>query len=104
MGYELPSYEYHPSQFRKFSSEKKVFSLSKVIESELKGENEDEYCRMPEILSKLHADISKCWSIIVDESSNSSAIVKLLRKNTMTGGGKVSIYFHCQDTIDYDDS
>jgi len=101
---ELPSNDYKLSQFRNFSTEEKIPPLSNVIERELKDENDFEICPMPKHLSELHTDISKSWSINVEDSSRSSAIVKLLRNDSMDGGGIVSLYFHCQDTIDYDNS
>jgi len=100
---ELPSYDFKFSQLRNFSSEEEVPLLSKVIERELKDEDELGNCQMPEHLSELHADISRFWSITIDNSSNFSAAVKLIQKRSMIGGGKVSLFFHCQDTIDYDD-
>jgi len=101
---ELPSDDFKFSQLRNFSSEEEIPLLSKVIERELNDEDEVGNCQMPEHLSELHADISRFWSITIDNSSNFSATVKLIQKRSMIGGGKVSLLFHCQDTIDYDDA
>lgn len=90
-------------QLRKFSSEQDISTLIKNLEREINAENEVGNCNMPEHLSELYAIVSNSWSILVDDSSSSSATVKLVKKEPMNGGGKVSIVFHCQDTIDFEE-
>jgi complement component 1 Q subcomponent-binding protein len=72
--------------------------LSDILAREMAEEEESGSAEMTSDLEELHQEVSKAWTILDDKDSGT---VKMVRK----GAHKVSIVFHCQDSIevDYDD-
>jgi len=78
--------------------------LSTLINREMSEEKQNSI--IPEELAQLKSQVSENW-IIVDESGGdggleTGATIKMFKKDSISGGGKVAITFHCQDTIDGD--
>jgi hypothetical protein len=69
--------------------------VSELLQRELDEEMEVGSTEMPKDLQKLQKKISENWTIIDD---NVSGTVKLVSKGTASP--KVSIVFHCQDTLE----
>jgi hypothetical protein len=69
--------------------------VSALLQRELDEEMETGSTEMPQDLKKLQKKISENWTIIDD---NISGTVKLVSKGTASP--KVSIVFHCQDTLE----
>lgn len=58
---------------------------------------------IPEDLADLKSSISDKWTIVEGDSTaatKSGATIKMYRKDATPNGSKVSLTFHCQDTID----
>ena len=79
-------------------------SLSDLIQREIADESQNELNEMPSHLSDLHKQISSNWTIVDGSSvgSNSGAVVNMYKKEALENGAKVTVSFHCQDTMDLD--
>lgn len=79
--------------------------LSDLLARELSEEEENESASMPPELVELKAQIESDWRIVegMGSSEDDGATVKLFSKNA-SGGGKVSVVFHCQDTVENEGS
>jgi hypothetical protein len=85
----------------------KAFSTSSLVESiqfELAEEATNGLNGMPDELSDLHSKIALDWTIVDSSSvgSNSGALVNMYKKEPLENGAKVTISFHCQDTMEMD--
>ena len=79
-------------------------SLSDLIQREIADESQNELNEMPSHLSDLHKQISSNWTIVDGSSvgSNSGAVVNMYKKEALENGAKVTVSFHCQDTMELD--
>lgn len=64
------------------------------MDREIEDERESDTVAMPEVLSDLMAKVEERWRVV-----GSGATIKLFKKDNAPGGAKVSITFHCQDTM-----
>lgn len=82
---------------RSFSSGA-AYDLAAIIERELSEEEEN--TSLPPTLSDLKKSLEDDWTIVDSApGSSSSAVTKMIRKNSGPGAPKVTVIFHCQDTI-----
>mmetsp|Transcript_486 Transcript_486/g.791 ORF Transcript_486/g.791 Transcript_486/m.791 type:complete len:270 (-) Transcript_486:66-875(-) len=82
---------------RCFSASASSEELSTILSRELSEEEENGALEMPSELIELKEELANEWDILDD---NESGTVKMFSKS-----GRVSIVFHCQDTleVDFDD-
>ena len=71
-------------------------TLSELLAREYSEEEENGNLNMPDDLVDLQTLVSKDWTIVDDKDSGT---VKMFKK---VGVSKVSVVFHCQDTVDND--
>ena len=88
---------------RRFSTEddgSAATQLSECMDAELAEEEENETTTMPAFLQELKSQIEEDWRIVEGMSDEDGSAIRMIRKDTTAG--KVSIVFHCQDTVDDD--
>lgn len=89
------------SKSRRFSTV--PAELGDILTRELAEEESNGTTTMPADLSELKVQIEESWRIVDGASlvsGGSGATIKLFRKDPLDGSGaKVSLAFHCQDTI-----
>ena len=89
----------HYSNYRGLSTTAGVANdLGALISREIKEENDSDNIVMPADLKELMEQVSDDWRIISD-----SATIQMFKKEPISSGGKVSLSFHCQDSISMDD-
>ncbi len=82
------------------TSSKNFSTLADVLQREITEEVENPLNEMPEDLSELKAKISADWTIVDGTASSADgATVKMYKKKNLTNGAKVTITFHCQDSL-----
>lgn len=81
-----------PVVIRHFSAS----GLTGLLDRELAEEEENGPLVLPDELVELKDELSKDWTIMDDKESGT---VKMFRNS---GSAKVSVVFHCQDTMDVD--
>mmetsp|Transcript_18430 Transcript_18430/g.25992 ORF Transcript_18430/g.25992 Transcript_18430/m.25992 type:complete len:281 (+) Transcript_18430:90-932(+) len=89
---------------RMFSTEDDVDAatqLSECLDAELAEEEENETTTMPTFLQELKGKIEEGWRIVEGMPDEDGSTIRLIRKDTTAG--KVSIVFHCQDTVEDDE-
>lgn len=79
-------------------------TLSDLLQRELEEEDHNESATMPADLAALKTQIEEKWRFVEGMLGDDGATVKLFRKDSDSAGGKVSITFHCQDTITAEDA
>ena len=80
-------------------------TLPELLQREINEENDNPLNEMPTDLAELKSKLSESWTIVDGASVGSSdgATVKMYRKNNLDNGSKVTITFHCQDSLDPND-
>ena len=79
-----------------FSITRNSSSLSELLAREYAEEEENGALDMPDDLTELHARVLKKWNIVDDRESGT---VKMYKRDGIV---KVSVVFHCQDTLEGD--
>uniref|UniRef100_A0A7S2EUT0 Mitochondrial glycoprotein domain-containing protein n=1 Tax=Ditylum brightwellii TaxID=49249 RepID=A0A7S2EUT0_9STRA len=89
------------SSKRFFSSEADDDDLPSILQRELEEELEGGTMSPPPELTELQTEIQSDWTIGVGEEGD--ATIKMYKKEATANGSKVSLVFHCQDTIPSDE-
>ncbi len=76
-------------------------SLPEILQREITEEAENPLNEMPPDLSQLKSAISEHWTILDGKAASSSdgALVKMYKKENLPNGSKVTLTFHCQDSL-----
>lgn len=87
----------------RFSPSSKSFStLPDLLQREIDEEAANPLNEMPSDLSELKDTLSEEWTIVEGNTASSStdnATVKMYKKENLSNGSKVTITFHCQDSL-----
>lgn len=84
------------------SSSKSFSTLPNLLQREIDEEAANPLNDMPSDLSELKDTLSAEWTIVegnTASSSTDSATVKMYKKENLLNGSKVTITFHCQDSL-----
>jgi complement component 1 Q subcomponent-binding protein len=78
-----------------------VSTLSEALQHEIDEEAQNPYNDMPSELSDLKLELSNDWTIMdgAKATSTDGAIVNMYKQENLANGSKVTITFHCQDSI-----
>lgn len=76
-------------------------TLSDLIQREITEEAQNPLNTMPTDLSELKSNLSDHWTIVDGSkaSSDDGATVKMYKKENLSNGSKVTLTFHCQDSL-----
>lgn len=75
-------------------------TLADLLKREITEENENPLNEIPEDLSELKSKLSEHWTIVDGKpSSSDGATVKMYKKQNLSNGSKVTVTFHCQDSL-----
>mmetsp|Transcript_2934 Transcript_2934/g.4259 ORF Transcript_2934/g.4259 Transcript_2934/m.4259 type:complete len:293 (-) Transcript_2934:143-1021(-) len=77
-------------------------TLPDLLKREITEESENPINEMPADLSELKNALSEHWTILDGKAASSSdgALVKMYKKENLPNGSKVTLKFHCQDSLD----
>lgn len=86
---------------RVISAKKSSFSsLSSLISREIAEEKKVNPLEMPQELMDLKETLSTKWDIVDgSDTGGSGATIKMFKRTPISSGGKVTISFHCQDSM-----
>lgn len=90
------------TQLMKIMSKTHTFStLCDLLQREIAEEAANPLNTMPTDLSELKNILSEHWTIVEGSkaSSNDGATVKMYKKENLSNGSKVTLTFHCQDSL-----
>lgn len=90
---------------QRFAMVSKSFStLSSLITREIAEEKKSNPLKMPKELVELKQSLSSKWDIVDgSETGGSGATIKMFKKTPLASGGKVTVSFHCQDSMPDED-
>ena len=90
------------SQFQTKSS---FSTLATLLKREIVEETQTNPIEMPEDLMELKKILSTKWTIVDGSTTgDDGATVKMFRKEPTSNGAKVFLKFHCQDTVQVEDT
>lgn len=90
---------------QRYSQVSKSFStLSSLIIREIAEEKKVNPLKMPQELVELKQSLASKWDIVDgSETGGSGATIKMFKKTPLSSGGKVTVSFHCQDSMPNED-
>lgn len=92
---------------KKINNKKLLYNFSTlgdILKREISEEKANPLNEIPEDLSDLKRTLSADWTIVDGTASSSDgATIKMYKKEHLSNGSKVTISFHCQDSLDPDD-
>ena len=76
-------------------------TLTDLIQREITEESENPLNEMPADLAELKNSLSEHWTIVEGSkaSSTDGATVKMYKKENLSNGSKLTLSFHCQDSL-----
>lgn len=76
-------------------------TLADVLQREITQEAENPLNEMPADLAELKNSLSEHWTIVEGSkaSSTDGATIKMYKKENLSNGSKVTLTFHCQDSL-----
>mmetsp|Transcript_3541 Transcript_3541/g.4691 ORF Transcript_3541/g.4691 Transcript_3541/m.4691 type:complete len:284 (+) Transcript_3541:83-934(+) len=98
----LPVLMKNPCIHNMEQNSKSFSTLSDVLQREIDEETENELNEMPSDLAELKESLSEYWTIVDGKtatSTNGGATVKMYKKENLSNGSKVTLSFHCQDSL-----